>query len=144
MPVKSFSKWNGDDGILNYIETRTGCTPFSGSGINIRHANKTAILKSVDNTYYYNDNLNSEYNVQYTLFGHNGDHDINEPRFNKSLLDAAKIKHIYLYRFIPGKKIKEYIWYGKYEIVSSFEQMHVGKDTIPRKIIILNLNKLSD
>jgi hypothetical protein len=144
MPVKSFSKWNGEDGILKYIESRTGCNPFSGSGINIRRDNKTAILKSVDNTYFYDDNLICEYNVQYTLFGHNGNQDINETKFNKSLLDATKIEHIYLYRFIPGKKIKEYIWYGKYEILSSFEQIHVGKDRLPRNIIILNLKKLSD
>ena len=144
MPTMSFSKWNGDDGLLNYIESRTQCKPFSGSGINIRYNNKTAILKSVDNTYYYDDDLSCENNVQYTLFGHNGDQDINEKRFNAPLLNEDKIDNIYLYRFIPGKKIREYIWYGKYRIVGRFNKMHVGKDNNQREIIILNLQKILD
>ena len=144
MPTKNFSTWNGNDGLLNYIENRTQCKPFSGSGINIRSNKETAILRSVDNTYYYDDDLSCENNVQYTLFGHNGDQDINEKRFNGPLLNQNKIKHIYLYRFIPGKKIKEYIWYGKYKIVSNFNKIHIGKDKIQRKIIILNLQKILD
>lgn len=144
MPTKSFSKWNGEEGILNYIEDRTNCTPFSGAGINIRYNNNTVILKSVDNTYYYDDDLSCEYNVQYTLFGHDGDQDIHEKRFNEPLLNKNKIEHIYLYRFIPGKKIKEYIWYGKYKITNMFDKNHIGKNEIQRKIIILNLEKISD
>ena len=144
MPTKSFSNWNGENGIFNYIQNRTYCKPFSGSGISIRSNKKTAILRSVDNTYYYDDNLNSENNVQYTLFGHNGDQDIDEKRFNEPLLNKDKIQHIYLYRFIPGKKIKEYIWYGKYEIIGKFSKIHIGKDNKERRIIILNLKKISD
>merc|ERR1711991_1008630 len=144
MPTKSFSKRNGENGILNYINERTDCKPFSGAGINIRYNNKTAILRSVDNTYYYDDDLTSEYNVQYTLFGHDGDQNINEKRFNKPLLDSNNIEHIFLYRFIPGKKIKEYIWYGKYRIVNMFSKIHIGKNNMNRKIIILNLQKISD
>lgn len=144
MPTKSFSNWNGENGIFNYIQNRTHCKAFSGSGINIRANNNTAILRSVDNTYYYDDDLNSENNVQYTLFGHNGDQDIDEKRFNEPLLNKDKIQHIYLYRFIPGKKIKEYIWYGKYEIIDRFSKIHIGKDKEERRIIILNLQKILD
>ena len=144
MQTKSFSKWNGEDGILNYIIERTNCKPFSGSGINIRINNNTAILKSVDNTYFYDDDLSDEKNIQYTLFGHNGDQDINEKKFNKPLLDENVIKHIYVYRFIPGNKVKEYIWYGKYKIISKFSKIHLGKDKTERKIIILNLEKIHD
>ena len=144
MPTKSFSRWNGENGILHYIKTRTNCNPFSGCGINIRYNKETAILRSVDNTYYYDDDLTDEDIVQYTLFGHNGDQYINEKKFNKALLDNNKIKNIYLYRCIYGGKIKEYIWYGKYEIIGMFYKQHQGKDNIQRRIILLNLRKISD
>jgi hypothetical protein len=134
----SFSKWGGTEGIEEYIKTQTGCKPFSGAGINYRSHNKTTLLRSVDNTYYYDDNLSDINNPKYTLFGHNGDQDENEKKFNEPLLNENKTKHIYLYRVSKS----EYLWYGKYEIDGKYIKLHPGKDGVIRKIIVLSLRRL--
>lgn len=138
----SFSKWSGSEGIEQFIINQTGCKPYSGAGINPRIEKKTTILKSVDNTYYYDDDMSDINNIKYTLFGHNGDQDENEKKFNEPLLNADKTQNIYLYRVKKNNKKNEYIWYGKYEIVDRNNKLHIGKDEIMRKIIILSLKKI--
>jgi hypothetical protein len=142
MATISFSKWSGPEGIEQFIIKETGCKPYSGAGINTRIKQKTAILKSVDNTYYYDDDLSDVNNVEYTLFGHNGDQCEDEKRFNEPLLNKKKTENIYLYRVKINGKNKEYIWYGKYEITGKYLKDHIGKDYIKRKIIILSLKKV--
>jgi len=137
-----FTKWHGEEGIEEFINNQTGCKPFSGAGINPRIKKKTTILKSVDETYYYNDDMSDINNVKYTLFGHNGDQDINEKRFNEPLLNPDKTQHIYLYRVTKTTKNK-YIWYGKYEIIDKHIKQHIGKDYIMRNIIIISLKKIN-
>lgn len=131
-----FTKWNDME---EYIKFKTGCKPFSGAGINYRKNEKTTILKSVDDTYYYNDNLNDIKYPKYTLFGHNGDQDENEPKFNEPLLNQKKTNKIYLYRVT---KDSNYIWYGKYKIIGKENQQNIGKDNTMRKIIVLSLEKI--
>lgn len=138
----SFSKWSGTDGIEQFIVKQTGCKPYSGAGINPRIGKKTTILKSVDNTYYYDDDMSDINNIQYTLFGHNGNQDENEKKFNEPLLNINKTQSIYVYRVRKNKKKKEYIWYGKYEIIDKNIKQHIGKDYKMRNIIILSLRKL--
>jgi len=138
----TFSKWSGPDGLEQFIINQTGCKPYSGAGINPRIDKKTTILKSVDNTYYYDDDMSDINNVKYTLFGHNGDQDENEKKFNEPLLNKNKTQHIYLYRVKHICKKSEYIWYGKYEIVNKISKRHIGKDDIMRNIIILSLCKI--
>ena len=121
-----------------FILQETGCKPFSGAGINPRPKQATTILRSVDDTYYYDDNLSDRRLVKYTLFGHNGDQCENEKKMNEPLLNVTKTKHIYLYRVTK----KEYIWYGKYEIVDKQKQLHIGKDHNMRTIIVLTLKLL--
>lgn len=133
----TFKKWSGPDGMEQFIINETGCKPFSGAGINPRPSKHTTILRSVDDTYYYDDDLSDINHVKYTLFGHNGDQDVNETRFNEPLLNDEKTKHIYLYRCNK----KEYIWYGKYKIVDQITKRHIGKDRNMRNIIILSLIK---
>jgi hypothetical protein len=142
MTVITFTKWNGPNGIKEFIENRTGCKPFSGAGINPRIEQRTTILKSVDNTYYYDDDLSDVNNVKYTLFGHNGDQDENEPKFNEPLLNKNKTQHIYLYRVRQNGKQIEYVWYGEYKISSTNNRQHIGKDYVVRNIIILSLTKI--
>ena len=117
---------------------------FSYITIDYRKMNKTCILRSVDNYCIYDDDLSDYDNPQYTLFGNIGDQDENHWR-NESLLNPNKTQHIYLYRV---KKInsnkKEYIWYGKYEIVDKYDKQHKDKNDDMRKIIILKLKKISD
>lgn len=145
-----FNKWND---LVKHSKTNTGCVPFSGSGICIRKKNNTAILRSVDNTAFYKDNLENIDCVKYTLFGQENDQDINEPRFNAPLMKAD---NIYLYRVTKkeietvtkkgktGKKVKQvYQWYGKYEIIAqNIIKNHPDKNGNPRKIIVLTLNRI--
>ena len=106
--------------------------------------NNTTILKSVENTYYYNDDLSDINNVKYTLFGNSGDQDENELRFNEPLLNRNKTKHIYLYHVKNSSKNKEWIWYGygKYDIDKKETKRYIGKDNQMRNIIILSLKKI--
>lgn len=141
MSILSFSKWSGPGGIEQFIINQTGCKPYSGAGINPRIEKKTTILKSVDDTYYYDDDMSDVNIIKYTLFGHNGDQDENEKRFNEPLLNKNKTKNIYLYRVKNNGKKKEYLWYGKYDIIDKNKKMHIGKDKIMRNIIVLTLKK---
>ena len=142
MTTITFSKWSGPDGIENFIINHIGCKPYSGAGINPRIEKKTTILKSVDNTYYYDDDMSDINNIQYTLFGHNGDQDETEKKFNEPLLNINKTQNIYLYRVKKNGKKKEYIWYGKYEIIDKNVKQHIGKDYNTRNIIVLSLRKI--
>jgi hypothetical protein len=47
-------------------------------------------------------------NVKYTLFGHNGDQDENEKKFNEPLLNPDKTHNIYIYRKKKRQKINIY------------------------------------
>ena len=138
--MKHFSKWNGPEGMEQYIINQTGCKPYSGAGINPRVKKKTTLLKSVDDTYYYDDDLSDISNVKYTLFGRKGDQDENEVKFNEPLLNKDKTQHIYLYRV--NKVKKEYTWYGKYEMIDKYKKLHIDEDRNMRNIIILNLKKI--
>jgi hypothetical protein len=142
MTTITFSKWSGTDGIETFIINQTGCKPYSGAGINPRIEKKTTILKSVDNTYYYDDDMSDIDNIQYTLFGHNGDQDETEKKFNEPLLNINKTQKIYIYRVRKNGKKTEYIWYGKYEIIDKHDKQHIGKDYNTRNIIILSLRKI--
>ena len=107
----------------------------------IEFKKKTTILKSVDGTYFYDDDLNDSNHVRYTLFGHNGDQDPDEKRFNEPLLNGDKTEHIYLYRLKKSREDK-YVWYGKYEIVDKMLKQHIGKDYNMRNIILLSLKRI--
>jgi len=136
----SFSKWEGAGGMKDHIINETGCKPFPGVGICHRPRLHTAILRSVDNTPYYDDNLDKA-SPEYTLFGHNGDQDIHEKRFNEPLLNEEKTKHIYLYRVSKINKKTTWTWYGKYTISGRHGKCHVGKDGGKRNIVVLELKK---
>ena len=138
-----FTKWSGPEGMEQHIIAQTGCKPFTGAGINPRLEKKTTILKSVDDTEYYDDDMSDMENPQYTLFGHNGDQDENERHFNEPLLNPAKTEHIYLYRVQKDGKRTKYVWYGKYEIVGRTRRRHAGKDGNMRMIVVLQLKKLN-
>lgn len=135
-----FSKWKGPTGLEQHIIKQSGgCKPFSGAGINPRVDKKTTLLRSVDGTDYYADDMLDINNPKYTLFGHNGDQDEHEKKFNEPLLNKNKTTHIYLYRKV---KKNEYLWYGKYEITEKNNKRHPGKDGIMRTIIVLSLKRV--
>ena len=142
MTTLTFTKWGGPGGIEQYIKDTTGCKPYSGAGINPRVEQKTTLLRSVDDTYYYDDDLSDPKNPQYTLFGHNGDQSVNEKKFNEPLLNSYKTEKIYLYRVSKINKKNVYMWYGQYTIAGKNVKCHQGKDGILRSIIILSLQKV--
>ena len=138
-----FSKWGGPNGIEKYIIEQTGCKPYSGAGINPRIDKKTTILKSVDNTYYYADDMSDIDKPKYTLFGHNGDQSKIEKKFNEPLLNKDKTEHIYLYRVAKNARKIEYLWYGKYVIEEINNKLHPGMDKNIRTIIVLSLRRVN-
>jgi hypothetical protein len=135
--IKMENVYRDWSGIKQRIIAETRCRPYAGVGI--FRSNINAILRSVDNTPYYDDNLDDMDNPKYTLFGHNGDQSVDERRFNAPLLNPEKTQHIYLYRMIRKNL---YIWYGKYEIVGRNTQPHQGRDGTMRNIIVLSLRKI--
>lgn len=137
-----FTQWSGEYGLEQFIKDKTGCKPYSGAGINCRGENKTTILKSVDDTYYYNDDMSDIKYPKYTLFGHEGNQDEFEKRFNEPLLNPEKTENIYLYRVILNQKQKYYIWYGKYKIIGKEIQDHIDINYQNRDIIVLNLERV--
>ena len=138
----SFATWSGQKGIEQFIINQTGCKPYSGAGINPRIKQKTTILKSVDNTPYYADDMSDINNIKYTLFGKNGNQDENEKRFNEPLLNKNKTHNIYLYRVKTIGRVKEYIWYGRYEIIGRGRERHIGEDEGMRSVIVIYLRRL--
>jgi hypothetical protein len=142
MTTISFSNWYGPDGLNDFIFKETGCKPYSGAGINYRKDKKITLLKSVDNTEYYDDDLSDIQNPKYTLFGQRGDQSENEKKFNEPLLNKNKTEKIFLYRVKNDRKVDKYIWYGQYEIIDRNKKLHIDIDGNLRKIIILNLNKI--
>ena len=132
--ILSFDNW---DSINNFIKKETGCKPYNGAGINFRMDEKTAILKSVDGTSFYDDDLSDVNNIKYTLYGQNGNQDESH-KINVPLLNVNKVKHIYVYR---KKKNRIWMWYGKYKIVDKNVKTHPGFDGLDRKIIVLSLKK---
>ena len=141
MPIvfKQFPK------LIAHSIATTNVKPFASHGIHINAVHKTAILRSVDDTPYYDDDLTSVEHPIYTLFGHNGDQSVDEKRYNKKLLDPNVVEHIYLYRVQStgtNGKSKRWIWYGKYKIKGRMEKEHRGKDGNPRTIILLQLERI--
>ena len=129
----------------NVCINETGCNPYSGVGIGYRKKERVCILRSVDDTSYYDDNLEDINNPEYTLFGQEGDQSLLEKRFNEPLLNYNKTERIFLYRVVKKDKKyqkQKYIWYGEYEIISRREKQHPDKNGNMRKIFILSLRKL--
>ncbi len=137
-----FTSWSGPGGIDEYIFEQTGCRAFSGAGICPRLEKKTTILRSVDGTEYYDDDMSDQNNVKYTLFGHNGDQNEAESHFNEPLLNKEKTQHIYLYRVRKEGRKTIWVWYGQYAIKDKVTKRHPGKDGIERNIVVLSLVRI--
>ena len=121
----------------------TGCKIYSGTGINNRLERESSILRSVDDTSYYKDDLSNPCNISYTLCGQIGDQDLNH-MLNKTMLDPKKIKNIYLYRkVLENGKCMGYMWYGKYELDRNNirQVIHPDINGHQRKIYLCTLTK---
>jgi hypothetical protein len=127
--MQTFHSWAE---IAEHCHLQTHYHAFSGAGICPRGAS-TCILKSVDHTPYYDDNLDNPENPKYTLFGRIGDQDIHEKRYNSKLIHA---QNIYLYRKTYNKT---YIWYGKYKIQNVTPKHHQDINGQLRIIYIVSL-----
>jgi hypothetical protein len=121
----------------DFIETRTGVKFNTRSGgIDYRKNGNVAILKSVEGTFYYHDNLSNPNLVHYTLAGKIGDQ--TETRRNKSVLRPGT--NIYLFE----QNNRGYGWYGKYIIVDKYVTRHIGENRIMRNIIIVVLKRIEE
>lgn len=120
-----------------FIEIKTGVkfNPRSG-GIDYHINGNVALLKSVEGTFYYRDNLSNPNLVHYTLAGQIGDQ--TEKRRNKSVLRPGT--NIYLFEQNMGG----YEWYGKYIIVDKYVTRHIGRDENMRNIIIVILRRIEE
>lgn len=104
-PMFSCTHWTT---FANKVETLIGFRPNAASGIFCKGT--VAVLRSVDGTPHYHDELNYEM-VDYMLHGPIGDQSL-ETRSNKMFLRATE--H-YVYRVqLLSNNTKRYIWYGKY------------------------------
>ena len=141
----TFPDFYGENGINLFMYGKTGCFGKTCVGISLHKKERVALLRSTDNTSYYNDDLSVPEWVEYTLQGCNGDQDEDQKKYNEPLLNATKTEHIYLYRYVKknGKVKKEYSWYGKYEIVGQKNKEWPGKDNITRTIIVLLLKRVA-
>ena len=122
------------------MKDETNCKPFTGEGISYRKESNTCILRSVDDTKFYDDDLTDINLVKYTLAGKSGDQQVNSGG-NRSLLDPD-LNHIYLYRVKEDGKKKTWVWYGEYTIVGRTTKQHIGDDSMMREIIKLSLERV--
>ena len=139
MPLRKFESWTA---LRDYCIEQTECRPFSGAGINYRSEKQTSLLRSVDGTGYYDDDLTNPDEPKYTCQGKLGDQSEMQARFNEPLLNPEKTKHIYLYRVSKEEKKTIWTWYGKYKITKKTVRRHPGEDGIIRNIIVLTLQKI--
>jgi len=138
MPLPKFETWAE---LQERCIQETGCRPFSGAGINYRKEKQTSLLRSVDGTAYYDDDLTNPDEPKYTCQGKLGDQSEMQAGFNEPLLNPEKTKHIYLYRVSKEGKKTIWTWYGKYKISGKIIQRHPGEDGVMRNIIVLTLKK---
>lgn len=139
-----FTRWNG---LVDYVKSRFGHGLYSGQGITNPKGRDHSVLRSVDGTSYYKDDLTDSDDVCYTLFGREGDQNPDETRYNKPLL--RENRSIYLYRvhvYESGCKKgmgREWVWYGCYRQVGPLEEMdHPEIRGYMRKIYRLRLEKV--
>jgi hypothetical protein len=119
-----------------FVLEETECKLFSSQGINYRSEKRTCILRSVDDTPFYADNLEDTENPQYTLYGQVGDQDEKDMN-NRNLLNPVRTEKIFLFR----RTKSEWIWFGRYNIKSKMEKIHPDKNGNDRKIIVLQLER---
>ena len=74
-----FNKWND---LVKHSRDKYRLRTFQWLRYLYSEKNNTAVLRSVDNTAFYKDNLENIDCVKYTPPGQENDQDINEPRFN--------------------------------------------------------------
>lgn len=135
--MKTFDRWSD---LTSYVSKNLKINLYSGVGISNRKSG-VSILRSVDDTYYYKDDLTDPENIDYTLYGLYGNQNKDELKFNKVLLSGNR--DIYVYRVFKENKKAKWIWYGKYEIESIFTDINPDKNFVDRVVYILRLKRVS-
>lgn len=136
--MKHFFSWND---FKSWVEEHYGEKLYAGVGISVRK-NGNFFLRSVDNTYYYNDDLENPQHCFYTLYGKTGDQDIHEKRYNAPFLEKSKNIYLYRVKYITSTQ-KEYIWYGKYRLDGIIiEEQHPDEEGKMRTIFLVGLEKV--
>jgi hypothetical protein len=123
-----------------HISKYTNKGAYPGQGIS-NYNNGTTLLRSVDNTHYYDDVLENPDLVEYTLFGTSGNQNKDEPRYNYKFLNEER--KIYLYRVKKENKETTWVWYGEYKLLPGIEELqHPGADGIMRRIYRVKLQRI--
>jgi|UniRef100_A0A6C0BKF9 hypothetical protein len=98
----------------------------------------TVVLRSVDNTPYYADDLHDPQHLIYTCQGIIGDQNLNNPD-NQKLLHADQF---WVYRVQPRGRHKTYIWYGRYHRMGDpYPMQHVDDLGQMRQIYLIHLER---
>ena len=135
--MQTFVAWKD---AKEYIAKFTKKGAYPGQGIS-NYANGITLLRSVDDTYYYKDELENPDLVIYTLFGTSGDQNKDEARYNHKLLNEQR--KIYLYRVQKESKNTKWVWYGEYSLVPGLEEVqHPGADGLMRRIYRVRLQRI--
>jgi hypothetical protein len=134
--MQTFERWRElQDHAMRVTDGRS---LYSGQGI-YHFTNGITILKSVDGTHYYDDNLENPEEIIYTLKGQIGNQDIYD-RDNYKLLN--EVRTIYIFR-VRGTTQKEWIWYGEYELHGGLtEKEHPDAAGQPRRIYQVTLRRV--
>ncbi len=136
--METFTTWAE---AKRHIAQFTGKGAYPGQGISNYNNGKT-LLRSVDDTYYYLDDLEDHETVKYTLFGKSGNQNKDEARYNWKFLNEER--EIYLYRVSKDGKDTTWAWYGRYELLPGLEELqHVGEDGVTRKIYRATLQRVA-
>jgi hypothetical protein len=135
--MQIFDRWI--DLQAHAMQLTGGKSLYSGQGI-YHFTNGISILKSVDGTPYYDDNLSNPDTILYTLYGREGDQSLSEPKFNWKLLHETRT--LYVFRVTSGTK-KSWLWYGEYTIGCEPIQPkeHIDMNGVLRTIYLLTLHR---
>lgn len=110
------------------------------AGIHNVRDTECSIVRSVDNTPYYRDDLDNPSLVWYTLQGKNGDQTLG-CGVNKKI--CMPDRTIFLYRQSGKGKNVQYEWYGEYlRAGNPVIKYHPGEDKVMRKIYRILLVKM--
>jgi hypothetical protein len=131
-----FERWAD---AANYIAQQTGRRPFPSKGI-IPYTNGNILLRSVEPTPYYADDLTQLDRVLYTAEGRVGNQSL---RTCGNLAIQEKGRRIFLLEVTTEGRHTRWIWHGEYEFRGEIEEMqHPDMHNAMRTIYRFVLHKV--
>lgn len=133
-----FERWTA--AAVPYIaEQMGGYKPFSGQGIR-NYSNGTSLVRSVDPTPFYANNLSDLSRIAYTAEGQVGNQSL-RTRGNRGLQEPGR--RIFLLEVKKEGKHTRWIWHGEYVFRGEIEEMqHPDRNGAMRTIYRFILHKV--